>query len=135
MSTTDDPTDPRLGHGSDDKPIPQHDTYLVLSDEERAKDFVRPYRAAYIHQTCGTGDPNGNRNRRDVRAQPVDAWGMLTDRPVAAISRKDAISKVAPAAPSADGAAPERFVVILADAWTEITRSVKPRQEYEEVWE
>lgn len=65
----------------------------------------------------------------------LSAWEPLTDRPVAATSRKDAISKVAPVAPLADGAAPERFVAILADAWTEITRSVKPRQEYEEVWE
>ena len=53
MGTTIDPTDPRLGHGSDDKPSPQQDAYLVLSEEERAQGFVRPYRAVYIHQTCG----------------------------------------------------------------------------------
>jgi hypothetical protein len=27
--------------------------YVVLSAEERAKGFVRPYRDAYRHQTCG----------------------------------------------------------------------------------
>jgi hypothetical protein len=27
--------------------------YVVLSDSERAKGFVRPYRDAYRHQTCG----------------------------------------------------------------------------------
>lgn len=56
MSLTTDPKDPRLGHGSDSEPIPQHDVYLVLSDEERAKGFVRPYREAYRHVEC-TVDP------------------------------------------------------------------------------
>lgn len=51
---TSDPNDPRLGHGVDKEPIPQHDVYLVLSEEERAKGFVRPLRRAYVHSTCGT---------------------------------------------------------------------------------
>lgn len=46
---TTDPSDPRLGHGTDDEPIPQHDVYLVLSEEERAKGFVRPFENRYIH--------------------------------------------------------------------------------------
>jgi hypothetical protein len=46
---TDDPSDPRLGHGVDAAPIPQHDVYLVLSDEERAKGFVRPVVQTYVH--------------------------------------------------------------------------------------
>lgn len=53
MLTT-DPNDPNLGHGSDDKPVPQNKTYLVLSEEERAKGFVRPVRTKYLHLTCGT---------------------------------------------------------------------------------
>lgn len=53
MSTTDDPKDARLGRGIDRKPIDQHEVYLVLSDEERAKGFVRPLRRAYVHLTCG----------------------------------------------------------------------------------
>lgn len=28
--------------------------YLILSDEERAKGFVRPVRRSYRHLTCGT---------------------------------------------------------------------------------
>lgn len=48
-----DPNDPRLGRGSDDEPIDQHDAYLVLSDEERAKGFIRPLRVAYRHLECG----------------------------------------------------------------------------------
>lgn len=49
MGMTTDPTDPRLGRGVDTEPVPQHEVYLVLSEEERAKGFVRPYRDAYIH--------------------------------------------------------------------------------------
>jgi hypothetical protein len=49
MPTTTDPNDPRLGHGSDNEPRPQSEVYLVLSDEERAKGFVRPLRRAYKH--------------------------------------------------------------------------------------
>lgn len=50
---TTDPNDPRLGHGPDDEPGPQNEVYLVLSEEERAKGFVRPYRDAYRHSACG----------------------------------------------------------------------------------
>lgn len=46
---TDEPNDPRLGHGSDDSPAPQAQVYLVLSEEERARGFVRPVRHTYIH--------------------------------------------------------------------------------------
>ncbi len=31
----------------------QHASYVVLCEEERAKGFVRPYRDAYRHATCG----------------------------------------------------------------------------------
>lgn len=48
MLTT-DPKDPRLGHGADESPVPQHEVYLVLSKEERKKGFVRPYRDSYRH--------------------------------------------------------------------------------------
>jgi hypothetical protein len=49
MSITTDPNDPRLGYGSDNEPGPQNEVYLVLSDEERAKGFVRPLRMSYKH--------------------------------------------------------------------------------------
>lgn len=48
-----DPNDPRLTHGADDQPVPQAEAYLVLSEQERAKGFVRPVRRSYIH-TGGT---------------------------------------------------------------------------------
>lgn len=58
MGLTSDPTDPRLTHGSNDEPVPQAEVYLVLSEDERAKGFVRPVRRAYIHVAgsapCGT---------------------------------------------------------------------------------
>ena len=49
MPLTTDPDDPRLGWGADDKPRPQQEAYLVLSDDERAKGFVRPVRYSYRH--------------------------------------------------------------------------------------
>lgn len=54
VGTTDDPRDPRLTHGVDTEPTEQAEVYLVLSDEERAKGFVRPLRRTYVHETCGT---------------------------------------------------------------------------------
>ena len=55
MGLTIDRDDPRLPHkhGPDTEPVPQQEVYLVLSDEERAKGFVRPYRDTYKHATCG----------------------------------------------------------------------------------
>ncbi len=50
---TTDPRDRRLTHGSDEAPMPQAEVYLVLSEEERAKGFVRPVRQEYIHTVCG----------------------------------------------------------------------------------
>lgn len=55
MSYTTDPNDPTLGHGTDEEPIPQHDTYLILSDEERAKGFIRPVRKTYVHMYMEDG--------------------------------------------------------------------------------
>lgn len=46
---TTDPNDPDLGTGTNDGPVPQNAKYLVLSDEERAKGFVRPVRNTYVH--------------------------------------------------------------------------------------
>lgn len=46
---TDDPKDPRLTRGVDTAPAPQAPVYLVLSEAERAKGFVRPLRRSYRH--------------------------------------------------------------------------------------
>lgn len=71
---TTDPRDPRLGHGVDSEPIPQHDAYLVLSDEERAKGFVRPYRNVYIHDACGVETRMGEELSATYARQP-DFYG------------------------------------------------------------
>ena len=49
MSVTEDRTDPRLTHGVDDKPTKMADVYLVMSEDERKKGWVRPFRNKYIH--------------------------------------------------------------------------------------
>ena len=53
---TDDPNDPDLTHGVDPEgqTTPQAAAYLVLSEEERARGFVRPVRRSYQHTSCGT---------------------------------------------------------------------------------
>lgn len=53
---TTDPNHEDLGRGPpDESPRPQNKCYLVLSDEERAKGFVRPVRRSYLH--VGTPGP------------------------------------------------------------------------------
>lgn len=47
MGLTTDRNDPRLGHGVGGKGM--NEAYLVLSEEERAKGFVRPVRTTYVH--------------------------------------------------------------------------------------
>lgn len=53
MLTT-DPNNPDLGYRIDTKPVDQNKAYLVLSDEEISKGFIRPLRRSYVHQKCGT---------------------------------------------------------------------------------
>lgn len=55
MSLTTNPDDPRLTHGSDVTPVPQAEVYLVMSDEEIARGFVRPVYRSYKHHDpeCG----------------------------------------------------------------------------------
>jgi hypothetical protein len=53
VGETNDPNDPRLTHGVDDAPVPQAEMYLVLSEEARAKGFIRPVRRSYQHLECG----------------------------------------------------------------------------------
>lgn len=49
MSITTDPNHPDLGRTEDGSSNGQNKAYLVLSEEERAKGFVRPVRQSYIH--------------------------------------------------------------------------------------
>lgn len=42
------------------RPNGQQKGYVVLSEEERAKGFVRPVRRSYVHDTCGGVTTMGN---------------------------------------------------------------------------
>lgn len=48
MSLTTDPNDPKLKEGQNND-TGQHSICLVLSEEERAKGFVRSVKNAYVH--------------------------------------------------------------------------------------
>ena len=50
MAITTDPANPSLHKVKADG---QQEAYLVLSDEERAKGFIRPVRDSYKHVACG----------------------------------------------------------------------------------
>ena len=51
MTITTDRNHPGLNKDRGDG---QNESYIVLSEEERAKGFVRPVRQKYIHDKCGT---------------------------------------------------------------------------------
>jgi hypothetical protein len=69
---TDDPKHPGVKRGPpDETPVPQHDTYLVLSPTERAKGFVRPVRRGYVH--VGTSGPK--RPLRDLTNEEKERFG------------------------------------------------------------
>jgi hypothetical protein len=59
LSTTTDGQPPRPGYENSGAPAPinpktgQHEAYWVLSEEERAKGFLRPVRYSYLHKKCG----------------------------------------------------------------------------------
>ena len=72
MSLTTDPNDPRLGRGVDRSPVDQHETYLVLSEEDRARGFVRPVRRSYVH--VGVAGPR--HVLRDLTDEERARYGM-----------------------------------------------------------
>lgn len=45
--------DPAEARNSGTRPDGQQNLYAVLSEEERAKGFVRPVRREYVHTKCG----------------------------------------------------------------------------------
>jgi hypothetical protein len=71
---TDDPADPRLSHGTDTERVAQAEVYLVLSDEERARGYLRPVRSAYVHTVCGTVTTMGRAIAETYARQP-DFYG------------------------------------------------------------
>lgn len=75
MPITTDPNDARLGWGSDSEPGPQKEAYLVLSDEERAKGFVRPLRLSYQH--VGLSPKYPLRDLTDEEKEQYATWGYV----------------------------------------------------------
>ncbi len=74
MGVTSDPNDPRLTRGADDPadgPKPQAEVYLVLSEEELAKGFVRPVRTSYKHLACGSVTTMGRAIAESYAAKPT----------------------------------------------------------------
>lgn len=70
MSLTTDPEDPRLGHGPDTRPGAQNEAYLILSDAERSKGFVRPVRLSYRH----VGIPGPRYPLRDLTGEEHERY-------------------------------------------------------------
>lgn len=70
MGVTDNPKDSKLTHGVDETPRGQADVYLVLSDSERARGFVRPVRRTYTHLTCGSITTMGTALAETYARQP-----------------------------------------------------------------
>lgn len=68
-SMTTDRSDPDL---HETLPNGQNKKYLILSDEERAKGFIRPYRDSYVH----IGPPGPKYPLRDLN---TDEYGMASD--------------------------------------------------------
>lgn len=78
---TTDPNDPRLTRGIDSAPVSQSEAYLVLSEEERAKGFIRPVRTQYRH----VGPPGPRYPLRDLspgeRLRWGEGWAKFEDYP------------------------------------------------------
>ena len=57
MGTTNDPNDPGLHQQRPGSGM--NESYLVLSEEERARGFVRPVHRTYVHTVCGAATSMG----------------------------------------------------------------------------
>ena len=67
MTTTADPNDPALAQIGPDG---MQAAYLVLSDDERLRGFVRPIRYSYLHLVCGTVTTMGSAIAETYARQP-----------------------------------------------------------------
>lgn len=78
MAITTDPDDPGLrkiiseGHNKG-----QQESYLVLSEEERAKGFVMPVRRTYRHIRCGTDTTMGQAIAESYAVNPAFYGGTF----------------------------------------------------------
>lgn len=68
MGLTNDPQEAR--ESGVDPETGMQNKYVVLSDEERAKGFVRPVRRTYVHQKCGGRTTMGQALAETYARQP-----------------------------------------------------------------
>jgi hypothetical protein len=87
MGLTSDRNDRRLGHGSDAEPRPQQEVYLILSEEERARGFVRPVRRSYRH-TGAAGPQYPLRDLTDGERERYAGEGYVKFEPYPADGRR-----------------------------------------------
>lgn len=78
MGLTSDRDDPGLKEV--DSATGMQESYLVLSDAERARGFVRPVRRSYIHLTCGTETTMGQAIAETYAADPSFYGGTYCAR-------------------------------------------------------
>jgi hypothetical protein len=74
MSYTTDKNDPCLSEGKADEGL--NSCYLILSEEERAKGFVRPVRRSYVH--VGVGGHEIDPSDMSKHGRTGNACGALT---------------------------------------------------------
>lgn len=67
MGITTDRNDPDLHEAKGDG---QNRAYLVLSEEDRGRGFVRPLRRSYIHEKCGAETTMGHALCETYAAEP-----------------------------------------------------------------
>lgn len=72
MGLTTDPNEAR--NSGIDPTTGMQNTYVVLSDEERAKGFIRPVRRTYVHEKCGVATTMGQAIAETYARQP-DYYG------------------------------------------------------------
>ena len=53
----------------------QNEAYLVLSEEERAKGFVRPVRYTYVHEKCGVATTMRGQGLAETYARDPKFYG------------------------------------------------------------
>lgn len=74
MGVTTDPDNPGL---REIEPSGMQKTYLILSEQERAKGFVRPVRRSYIHLRCGAETAMGQELAETYARNPAFYGGTF----------------------------------------------------------
>lgn len=87
MPFTTNPDDPGIKRGIDKEPTGQHEKYLVLSDAERRKGFVRPLRKAYRHVGI-IGPQSPLRDLTEDEHEKFNAYGYAKFEPYPSDSNK-----------------------------------------------